>query len=31
MTQANITRTAIIFIGPAMAPGGFADSYLYSK
>jgi len=30
MTQANITRTAIIFIGPAMAPGGFADSYLYS-
>jgi len=30
MAQADITRTAIIFVGPAMAPSGFADSYLYS-
>jgi precorrin-4/cobalt-precorrin-4 C11-methyltransferase len=30
MTQAQITRTAVIIVGDALGAQGFTDSYLYS-
>jgi precorrin-4/cobalt-precorrin-4 C11-methyltransferase len=28
--EAGVRRTAVVFVGPALAPAGFADSHLYS-
>jgi len=29
--EAGVRRTAIVFVGPALATAGFADSHLYSQ
>ncbi len=31
MKEADITKTAVIFVGDVLAAEGFTDSYLYSS